>query len=129
MASAQNQFMGGESILTSNNSITTVISRADIPESSSGQCLIRASARRVSDGASKHWQFVCSFKRDGGDVVITSSANLLSAFGDTFDLAALVSCSTTVDASGSDIRVRVTGLASTNILWAAFMDGFYVYDV
>lgn len=88
-----------------------------IPENSAGFRVIRVTARRVSDGAAKVFFLELGVKRSTGNVEVFGLQLLASkaTVGDAITLAAV---SATVDASGSDIRIRVAGLASTEIDWA-----------
>lgn len=59
------------------------------------------------------------FKRTGGatSIVSTAGGTLVMAIGGT---AALLTSVVTLDASGTAIRIRVTGVAATTIDWTAF---------
>ena len=109
-------------LTTTGASPQTIISHT-VPEvNSSGFFSAKAVCRRLSDGATKAWQFNGMVKRGTGNSTV-ESALLGGATGTAADLIALLLTNVTVDASGEDIRLRVTGLASTDIIWLADLQG------
>ena len=55
-----------------------------------------------------------AFLNDGGTLAIEGSVQSIAA---AIETAALAGCVATLDASGTTIRARVTGIAATNITW------------
>src|SRR5262245_673315 len=76
--------------------------------------VFRASARRLSDNAVKHWTGSVGFKRGTGNADASQPVDL-NAFGEGADLTNLLLAALSFDATGSTIRARATGLAATNI--------------
>lgn len=105
---------------TSNATTQTILSHT-ASENSSGYFTISGTARRISDGASKAWSMNGVFKRSTGSASV--SVELLGNLGSSTDLLALLTTAVSVDTSGADVRVRITGLASTDIQWYAEMLG------
>lgn len=87
------------------------------PVNSGGIFVVHVVARRVSDGAVKTFDFAVSAKRSNGDAVVFGGT-LVRTQGTVADLLALVAVSIDVDALDADVRLRVIGLASTEIDWA-----------
>ena len=108
-------------------SVQTIYSQT-MPENSAGRATVYAVARRVSDGASKTFTLELGYKRGTGDVTIFG-LQLLSAKGTVGDLIALAAVSATVDEAEGDLRVRVSGLASTEIDWLITFVGEAVVHV
>ena len=115
--SASHSVIDNANAATYSNATQQTLSARTITENSGGFLGVRVTARRVSDGATKVFDLEYGFKRDEGDVIVFG-LNLLGVKGTVGDLIALAAVSATVDDSGSDTRIRVTGLASTEIDWA-----------
>lgn len=111
----------------SNDTEQTLLSRT-VTENSSGAMGVRVTARRVSDGATKVWFFEHGIKRASGDATIFG-LQLLSTKGTVADLIALAAVTADIDVAGSDTRVRVKGLASSEIDWIARQYGEEVNHV
>ena len=79
-------------------------------------------AIRVSDGATKEIILEAGFKRASGNVAIHSLVQV-SASGSVADLVALATANATIDAIGTDVIVRVEGLAGTEIDWSSVVRG------
>ncbi len=111
-----------QQLTTSNGSAQTIIAHT-VPEvNSSGWFQGKVVCRRLSDGATKVWFLQGSYKRGTGNASIESTL-LGGVIGTTGDLLALLTANVTMDASGDDIRMRVTGLAGTDIIWIADLQG------
>ena len=125
MPLGQENIDGGVVAETSNGTETTLDSRT-IAQDAGGGLQVRVVARRVSDGATKVFNFEGGFKRVGSANVVEFGINLLSTQGTVGDLAALVNVTANIDASGDDIRVRGKGLASTTFEWSVRVRGEYL---
>jgi len=113
---------GFNGVATFSDATQHTLSAETIIENAAGFRVIRVSARRVSDGAAKVWFLEVGFKRDTGNLTVFG-LTLLATKGTAADLIALVLAAVTVDAVDSDMRIRVTGLASTEIDWAFTTSG------
>jgi len=109
-------------VTTTNAAQTTLVVDTMTEDNCSNSVLVTVIARRLSDGATKSWKFNASAKRTTGDAEM--SAQLLgNAVGTSGDLLALTLTSVAVDAVDQDMRVRVTGLGGTSILWFGRIEG------
>lgn len=111
----------------SDDATRTLLARTVTPNSV-GFSITRVEARRVSDGAGKVFFLEFGFKRNTGDAEVFGVV-LLGEKGNAADLSALAAVSATLDALGSDVRVRITGLAGTEIDWACTESGEAVVHV
>lgn len=101
---------------TTDATVTTIVSRAAHADCV-GSMTVRAEARQPSDGDAKTWLFAVSYRRSSGDVTILGQT---VQFHETIG-AALWDC--VADADGGNVRIRVTGQASTAIEWHARISG------
>lgn len=112
-------------IQTSGNSTTTILER-EIADATSGMGFANLVVRRLSDAATKAFTLRFTYKKETG--AITVAINPLDAVGSAGDLVSLLLVTATVDVSGSNVRVRVTGLLSTNLIWYADWTGTELVD-
>lgn len=103
-----------DAIATSNNTQQT-IQYYTVTQNSSGYFTANIIARRRSDGATKIWKISAVYKRETGNTSLTYS--ILDTLGSIPDLSTLLFCTATVDTSGADARMRVSGLIGTDIDW------------
>jgi hypothetical protein len=76
-----------------------------------GNLAVRVLARQPSSGAVKAWTMTVSYRRSSGDAEIIGVT-------DTVDVATgAMPWLVVLDTSGSAVRVRLTGAASTTIEW------------
>ena len=91
------------------------------PPNSSGYIEVRATCRRVSDGAGKTIHLRAFFKRDEANAAVYDMQQI-GQYGQTSDKNSLSAVAATIDAIGADIVVRVEGL-SVPLDWSARMAG------
>lgn len=97
------------------------------PSSSiNGRCTV--TARRVSDGATKQWNFAAGMRITSGGVASNLANVGATAFGASGDLTAMLLCTIAFFASGADIGLTLTGLAGTDIEWCADFEGHQLLD-
>jgi len=125
---AQIEGFGANEVTTFNNATQQTLQVLTVPENSAGWLTVRVVARRVSDGATKVFDFSLGFKRGEEDADVFG-VSLLSTKGTLGDLIALATVVAMVDAVDSDIRIRVTGVASTEIDWMSSLLGEAVKHV
>lgn len=107
----------------SGNSVTTILER-EVAVNTSGYGIANLVCRRKSDGASKYFTIRVCYKRSSGGVSV--STDLLSPVtGDAIPLALVTA---TFDASGNNVRLRFTGLLSTDFIVYADWNGTEVVD-
>lgn len=120
--------MAAEAMNTFSTSSEQTLYARTVDEKSAGFAAFHVFARRVSDGASKVWNINVGFKRDTGNATVFG-LEILGTLGTVGDLVALATVTVDIDASGSDIRVRVTGLASQAIDWGCNETGQNLYHL
>lgn len=119
---SQNPIANTLQLTTTNSGTQTLLSHTMVQDNCSAWFVVDVVARRLSDGATKAWHFHGCAKKNTGNVS-TASELLGISVGTAGDLTALLLASAVVDDSGSDIRIRVSGLSSTDILWLGSING------
>jgi len=106
--------------LQTTNGIQANMSGYTLLNNTSGHFRSRVVGRNDSNGDSKVFDIVAAVKRhNGGDAqIVGSPINLITAQGDTSTLL----WSANITASGTSIRVSVTGADATTVEWAATMN-------
>lgn len=125
MSAEQTNIANPGLLVTSSDTEQTLITEPAV-ENSAGNLVALVTARRVSDGAAKMFHIHAAYKRDSGDAEVFG-VSLLAARGSVADLISLSLVSATIDADGSDLRVRVTGEAATDFDWSGVLSGVTVY--
>lgn len=100
---------------TSNATPTLLFNYTPI-NNSSGGFTANIVARRVSDGATKNFNFSGSHKKFG-TAAPSASAELLKLGGTSGDLLALLLAQVSITVNGNDVEAHVTGLSGTNMIW------------
>lgn len=107
-------------IITTDGTQTTLASWT-VPEDSSVAIQANIIARNTSTGAIAAFYKFSGGKNVGGVVSLVGSIlDVVSAIKDL----AMLTASCTFDTSGTDIRVRVTGIAATNIEWMVSLTAY-----
>lgn len=112
-------------ITTMGNSQTTILSR-EVAEKTSGYFTVNVVCRRLSDGATKAFVFSGSHKRMTGSPEVNTET--LTLIGTNGDILALLLAGVVADISGNEVRIRVTGLSSTTMIWYAEIVGNEIVD-
>lgn len=118
MSQNYNPVSGTGGVATSNAAATTLFSWT-VNEQSVSRVVVNVIARRHSTGDVKTWFKSATARRSSGDADIVAFADILTADGTLG--AALWGC--TIDASGTDARVRVTGAVGADIEWFCSVEG------
>lgn len=127
MPSTQTNIGIGETNTFSDASQHTLASH-QVDADSSGVAEAIVCARRVSDGAAKQFVLRAGFRRSSGNVAVHGAAQV-AILGSTADLNALSAVEAVFDSIGTDLIVRVEGLAGTEIDWGCTFTGFSVNHV
>lgn len=107
---------------TINATPMTLLART-MDANSSGLLKVFGIARRI-DGATKSFSLQSvGYVNEGGMALFNNVVDLLGSAG---DLIALLAATLTVDTSGSDVRIRATGIAATEIDWTVLVNGVLV---
>ena len=124
-AAAQRTTLGAQAVFAEATIATVAVQTTDATVTTDGtytladQKVAHVTAKVValkSDASTGGtWVLEAAFRRNGAGVSQIGTTTLLTA---TKDVAA-ATWSATIDASGTDIRIRVTGQAATTINWSA----------
>ncbi len=107
-------------IITTDDTATTLASWT-VPDDSSVVVQATVVARNTSTGAIAGFYKFAAGKNVGGNVSLVGSIlDIISAIKDL----SMLTASCTLDVSGTDIRVRVTGIAATTIEWMVALTAF-----
>lgn len=127
MAAEQRNLGVGEQNTFSDASQHTLVVHASDPNTS-GVAESMVCARRVSDGASKQFVLRAGFRRGSGNIAL-HNVQQVAVLGSTPDLNSLSAVEAVFDAIGTDIIVRVEGIAGVEIDWAGNITGFAVNHI
>lgn len=113
--------IGGQTTIETTDATQSTIVEALIPQDACGQIDVRVMAYRPSDGVSKSWLLEIGVKRfsTGDAVLLGPVVQVVTPHSDT--AAALWAA--TVDVSGPNMRIRVTGDLTSTIEWGGAIHG------
>lgn len=111
-SSAENESING--ITTTSGVTTATVATMTLTDGDAGYADAQIVVRNTANGDTSIMEILAPVKRPAGSgASVVSLATSLSLTGN----ASLIGATATIDASGNDIRVRVTGVLFTNIEW------------
>jgi hypothetical protein len=103
-----------DAITTNGASATTALTYTVADTEAVVHVVAVISCKKTSTGDTAVYKRAASFKAVGGTVTQVGATDVLSDHVD----AALATCVATIDNSGDSVRVRVTGIGATDLVWS-----------
>lgn len=117
---AQNTFTIRGVYANTTDATVTTAATFDTRTDKAYQVVARISAVNTTTfAASAHYYLRAAFLNDGGTLAQQGATQSIAA---ALETAALAAADATLDASGTQIRARVTGIAATNLTWLVELD-------
>jgi hypothetical protein len=101
-------------VLTTTDATTTTLTSYTLPDEATAWIESTIILRNDSDNSGATIKVGATVSRNGGSATLQGSVQTILAISGA---AGLLTATATIDTSSNDFRIRVTGIAATDIVW------------